>query len=261
MSLKENAWTREVRFIKEDNLLYEFVIEKKIRKWTKIANALSENLGVQPRSGKQCRERWHNHLDPDITKDVWSKEEKRQIFELQKKFGNRWSKISKYIPGRTDNSVKNCFYSVIRKNVRKYNKRKPETEKLKGPIKSLLRNPEIKELLFNPKLKLPSNCLKPTTVKKPLESIEIVCPEVTVPAFQTISVPITPSTCTSIYSPHYTQFFNFSDNLGCQDTSSCPMSPLSNLSFLSYGQNAPCNSTLFAGYPGNVFFFNPYDAN
>jgi gas vesicle protein len=156
MSLKENAWTREVRFIKEDNLLYEFVIERKIRKWTKIANALSENLGGQPRSGKQCRERWHNHLDPDIKKDVWSKEEKSQIFELQKKFGNRWSKISKYIPGRTDNSVKNCFYSVIRKNVRKYNKRKPETEKLKGPIKSFLRNPEIKDLLFNPKLKLSS---------------------------------------------------------------------------------------------------------
>ena len=27
---------------------------------------------MQGRSGKQCRERWHNHLNPDVNKDPWS---------------------------------------------------------------------------------------------------------------------------------------------------------------------------------------------
>lgn len=149
MSLKENAWTREVSSRKEDDILYEYVLEKKNRKWTKIANILNEAFSGQAKTGKQCRERWHNHLDPGISKDLWTKEEKKQIFELQTKYGNKWSKISKCMPGRTDNSIKNCFYSVLRKNLRKYNKRKPENEKLKGSIKVLLQKPDIKAILFN----------------------------------------------------------------------------------------------------------------
>jgi hypothetical protein len=27
------------------------------------------------RIGKQCRERWHNHLNPDINKEEWSETE------------------------------------------------------------------------------------------------------------------------------------------------------------------------------------------
>lgn len=134
-------------------MICEFVIEKKIMKWKAIANALNQAFNGELKSGKQCRERWHNYLDPGIKKDVWSKEEKSLIFKLQRKYGNRWSKISEHLPGRTDNSIKNCFYSVIRKNIRKYNKGKPDCEKLKGTIKTLLHNLETKDILFNPSLK------------------------------------------------------------------------------------------------------------
>ena len=36
--------------------------------------------------------------------------------------GNKWAKISTYLPGRTDNYVKNHFYSTLRKAVRRANK-------------------------------------------------------------------------------------------------------------------------------------------
>ena len=41
------------------------------------------------RIGKQCRERWFNHLDPCIRKGGWSTDEDRILYEAQKQFGNR----------------------------------------------------------------------------------------------------------------------------------------------------------------------------
>lgn len=68
------------------------------------------------KNGKQIRERFINKLDPKIKKEEWTEEEDRKILELYSSIGSKWSEISKHLPGRPENKIKNRFYSYIQKN-------------------------------------------------------------------------------------------------------------------------------------------------
>jgi hypothetical protein len=137
------AWSPE-----EDAAIRALVAEFGLKKWSLVAQAMAERYRLTQRSGKQCRERWHNHLDASIDKAPWTQAEDDLIFELHREHGKSWSKIAERIPGRTDNSVKNRFYSTLRRNLRKYNKSRPHSQRLLGSVRTLLRNPDMPEILL-----------------------------------------------------------------------------------------------------------------
>ncbi len=95
--------------MEEDNQLKRIVEYCGTSNWVHIARQLPH------RSSKQCRERWVYHLDPEIIKTDWSKEEDAMISKLQAKYGNKWSVIAKMLLGRTDNAVKNRFNTYLKK--------------------------------------------------------------------------------------------------------------------------------------------------
>jgi len=100
----KKTWSPE-----EDARLIELVELHGANNWTVIADELNSG-----KRSKQCRERFHNHLQADIKKGGWTEDEERSIFALQAEYGNQWAKIAAHFPGRTDNSIKNRFNSMMR---------------------------------------------------------------------------------------------------------------------------------------------------
>ena len=147
-----NSWTAE-----EDARLERLVSELGTESWSKIAKYMPE------RRGKQCRDRFVNHLKQDVKERSkrelrWSVQEERALVNGHRVLGPRWAALAQFLPGRAENSVKNHWYA---------------TQRLKGTTRS------SDSCLFKYQRYLAGEAAAPAEVYEPTDAspLLLLCPE------------------------------------------------------------------------------------
>eukprot|EP00831_Metopus_contortus_P085277 TRINITY_DN988_c0_g1_i1.p1 TRINITY_DN988_c0_g1~~TRINITY_DN988_c0_g1_i1.p1 ORF type:complete len:274 (+),score=32.64 TRINITY_DN988_c0_g1_i1:234-1055(+) len=112
--------TRRAWSEKDDEALVQAIAQNGMC-WMAVATAMRSE-GREEKTSKQCRERWMQHLKPKISRSCFSQEEQEKLFLMQNQMGNRWVDIAKMLPGRTDNDIKNLYYSKVRAEIRRLRK-------------------------------------------------------------------------------------------------------------------------------------------
>ena len=103
INIKLGSWNDE-----ENNKLRQWVKKNGAFNWTKCADYMKN------RTAKQCREHWKNSLDSNLKVGQWTSEEDLLIMKFYKKYES-WRKMIPIFEGRTENSIKNRFFSQLRK--------------------------------------------------------------------------------------------------------------------------------------------------
>ncbi|GMY14825.1 transcription factor MYB27-like [Fagus crenata] len=137
--LRKGPWHEE-----EDKLLSTFVTLMGERRWDSIAKA----SGLK-RSGKSCRFRWLNYLRPDLKHGHISMEEEHIILRLHELWGNKWSKIARRLPGRTDNEIKNYWRAHLRKKAQAQHEGNFHCKLNNGEKDFFFQNGEMSGLKYN----------------------------------------------------------------------------------------------------------------
>ncbi|KAK3152706.1 hypothetical protein QOZ80_2BG0162440 [Eleusine coracana subsp. coracana] len=99
---------------KEDEILTQMVNKHGLNNWQTVARAIPN------RNALQCRMRWKNSLDPAVNKEAWSEQEELRLIRAHQLYGNKWLKMVKHFPGRTNYALKEHWRGPMKRKLDSY---------------------------------------------------------------------------------------------------------------------------------------------
>lgn len=99
---------RKLFSVEEDHLLTTIMYGQPFTTWIAVA------AQIPGRTARQCRDRWANYLSPNNKNGPWSQNEDEILAEKHKEYGPQWTIISKFFDGRSENNVKNRWYTHLK---------------------------------------------------------------------------------------------------------------------------------------------------
>ena len=110
--LKRMQWSK-----KHDELLTELTKKFKGHSWAEISKVMNERFTDTKFTSKKCRARWKNCINPELSKQYLNDAEELLLVAYHSAYKNKWSKISKRLPHRNSNILRNSFYGSLRKTI------------------------------------------------------------------------------------------------------------------------------------------------
>ncbi|CAN4082723.1 unnamed protein product [Withania somnifera] len=135
---RKGPWTPE-----EDKLLSDYVKLHGEGRWSSVARCAGLN-----RTGKSCRLRWVNYLRPGLKRGHITPQEEGIIIELHALWGNKWSTIARYLPGRTDNEIKNYWRTHFNKTEKTCAKQEKKKFKGRETNRNRIMSPQAEEVIM-----------------------------------------------------------------------------------------------------------------
>ena len=114
----------------EDQYLLHLVNLHGAHNWVRISSTIGS------RSPKQCRERYHQNLKPNLNHDPITPEEGILIEQMVAEMGKRWAEIARRLRGRSDNAVKNWWNGGMNRRRRSNNSRRQEVS-VRQPVQQI----------------------------------------------------------------------------------------------------------------------------
>lgn len=111
-SQRKHSTVRRPFTIEEDALLMDIMSHQDFLSWDHVSNQ------IPGRTTRQCRERWVNYLSPNIRNDPWTEAEDQLLLDKINELGRCWSNIGRFFDGRSENDVKNRWYSHLKYKVK-----------------------------------------------------------------------------------------------------------------------------------------------
>jgi hypothetical protein len=135
--MKKKNEPRQMWNDREDRYLLDLLDSSPKMTWNQIAEKLHQQHPEMGKSGKRCRERYRNYLNPSIKERPWTKSEKTLFIVLHNYYKNHWGDIAKFYTGRSDISIKNLFYAYMRRVLKKVKNKSVITDIISKPKKLL----------------------------------------------------------------------------------------------------------------------------